>query len=131
MTILVSREVPLDQLLVVHAPLGEVERPGTIEHFEATLPAGVALIMAPVSSGKSLLDRPTTITRLLVLSLPVPPPRSWRKAGMTGTLRPHQRTAQVLAKDAAVLADSVMLPQASKKCSIGAGMVADPHDSSF
>ena len=34
-------------------------------------------------------------------------------------------------KDAAVLAAPVMLPQASNKCSIGAWMVADPHDSSF
>ena len=56
MTILLSGIVPRDQLLVVHAPLGEVEWPGTVEHIEATLPDGVPLIFAPVSSGKSLLD---------------------------------------------------------------------------
>ena len=57
MTILLSRLVPRDQLLVVHAPLGEVEWPGTIEHIEATLPASVPLIFAPVASGKTLLER--------------------------------------------------------------------------
>ncbi len=57
MTILLSRIVPRDQIVAVHAPLGEVEWPGTVEHIEATLPAGVPLVMAPVSSGKSLLDR--------------------------------------------------------------------------
>ena len=57
MTILLSRIVPRAQLVAVHAPLGEVEWPGTVEHIEATLPAGVPLIFAPVSSGKSLLDR--------------------------------------------------------------------------
>ena len=57
MTILLSRIVPRDRLVAVHAPLGEVEWPGTIKHIEATLPAGVPLILAPVASGKSLLDR--------------------------------------------------------------------------
>ena len=57
MTVLLSRIVPRDQILVIHAPLGEVEWPATVEHIEATLPAGVLLIMAPVVSGKSLLDR--------------------------------------------------------------------------
>ena len=56
MTILLSRIVPREQLLVVHAPLAEVEWPGTIEHIENTLPDGVPLILAPVTSGKSLLD---------------------------------------------------------------------------
>ena len=56
MTILLSRIVPRQQLIAVHAPLGEVEWPGTIEHIEATLPAGVPLIFAPVASGKTLLD---------------------------------------------------------------------------
>ena len=56
-TILLSRLVPREQLLVVHAPLGEVEWPGTVEHIEVTLPADVPLVMAPVSSGKTLLDR--------------------------------------------------------------------------
>ncbi len=57
MTILLARIVPRDQLVVVHAPLGEVEWPGTIEHIENTLPAGVPLIFARVASGKTLLDR--------------------------------------------------------------------------
>ena len=57
MTILLSRIVPPDRLVAIHAPLGEVEWPGTIEHTRATLPAGVPLILAPVASGKTLLDR--------------------------------------------------------------------------
>ncbi len=57
MTILLSRIAPHDQIVAVHAPLGEVEWPGTIEHTEATLPAGVPLIFAPVASGKTLLER--------------------------------------------------------------------------
>ena len=56
MTILLSRLVPRDQLLAVHAPLGEVEWPGTIGHIERTLPPGVPLILAPVTSGKTLLE---------------------------------------------------------------------------
>ena len=57
MTILLARIVPRDQLLVVHAPLGEVEWPGTVEHIENTMPAGVPLIFARVASGKTLLDQ--------------------------------------------------------------------------
>ena len=57
MTILLARTVPRDQLVVVHAPLGEVEWPGTVEHIENTMPAGVPLIFAPVASGKTLLDQ--------------------------------------------------------------------------
>ena len=57
MTILLSRIVPHGQLVAVHAPLGEVEWHGTIEHIQATLPGGVPLILAPVFSGKSLLDQ--------------------------------------------------------------------------
>ena len=57
MTILLSRVVPRDQLVAVHAPLGEVEWPGAVEHIEATLPAGVPLIFAPVASGKTQLER--------------------------------------------------------------------------
>ena len=57
MTILLSRIVPRDRLVAVHAPLGEVEWPGTIEHIESTLPASVPLILAPVASGKTLLER--------------------------------------------------------------------------
>ena len=57
MTILLSRIVPHDCLVAVHAPLGEVEWPGTIEHIEATLPAGVALMFSPIASGKTLPER--------------------------------------------------------------------------
>ena len=57
MCLLVARVVPHDQLVAVHAPLGEVEWPGTVEHIESTLPDGVPLIFAPVASGKTLLDR--------------------------------------------------------------------------
>ncbi len=57
MTILLARTVPRDQLVVVHAPLGEVEWPGTVEHIENTIPAGVPLIFAHTASGKTLLDR--------------------------------------------------------------------------
>jgi len=57
MTILVSRIVPPDQLLIVHAPLGEVEWPGVIAQIENTIPPGVPLIMAPVTSGKTLLEQ--------------------------------------------------------------------------
>ena len=57
MTILLSRIVPRGQIVAVHAPLGEVEWPGTIKHIEATLPKGVPLIFAPVASGKTLLER--------------------------------------------------------------------------
>ena len=56
MTILLSRIVPRTQLVAIHAPLGEVEWPGTIEHIEATLPSGMPLILTPVASGKTLLD---------------------------------------------------------------------------
>ena len=56
MTILLSCIVPWEQRLVVHAPLGEVESPDTIKHIESTLPNDVPLILAPVTSGKSLLD---------------------------------------------------------------------------
>ena len=57
MTILLSRLVPHERLVAVHAPLGEVEWPGTMEHIEATIPPGVPLILAPVASGKTLLER--------------------------------------------------------------------------
>ena len=57
MTILLSRIVPHNRLVAVHAPLGEAEWGGTVAHIEATLPPGVPLIFAPVSSGKSLLER--------------------------------------------------------------------------
>ncbi len=57
MTILLARVVPRDQLVVVHAPLSEVEWPGTIEHIQNTIPADVLLIFAPVASGKILLDQ--------------------------------------------------------------------------
>ncbi len=57
MTILLARHVPIDQLVAVHAPLAEAEWPGTIEQIEATLPAGIPLILAPIASGETLLQR--------------------------------------------------------------------------
>ena len=42
----------------------------------------------PQQVGNALLDRPTTITRLFVLSLPVPLAGSWHKTGMAGTSPP-------------------------------------------
>ena len=57
MTILLSRIVPRDQLIVVLAPLGEVEWPGTIAHIENTIPPGVPLILARTASGHCLLER--------------------------------------------------------------------------
>ena len=42
---------------LVVAPLGEVEWPGTIKHIRATLPDGVPLILAPIASGKTPLNR--------------------------------------------------------------------------
>ena len=55
MAVLLSRIVLPGRLVAVHAPLGEVEWPGTVDHIRATLPAGVPLILAPVTSGKTLL----------------------------------------------------------------------------
>ena len=56
MTILLSRIVPPDQLVAVHAALVDVEWPGTVDFIRATLPFGMPLILAPVASGKTLLD---------------------------------------------------------------------------
>ena len=56
MSLLVAGVVPHDQIVAVHVPLGEVEWPGTIKHIERTLRDRVPLILAPVTSGKSLLD---------------------------------------------------------------------------
>ena len=57
MTVLLSRVVPREQLLVIHGPICEVEWPGTIEHIENAIPSGVPLIPARTASGKSLLER--------------------------------------------------------------------------
>ena len=57
MTILVSRIVPADQMLIIHAPLGDVEWPGTVDHIERTLPPAVSLHFAHTASGKTLLER--------------------------------------------------------------------------
>ena len=56
MTILLSKIVPRDQLVVVHAPLAGADWPGTEQHIRATMPASVPLILAPVASGRTLLD---------------------------------------------------------------------------
>ena len=57
MCLLLSRIVPHDRLVAVHAPLAEVEWPGTIEHIQNTTPPHVPLVLAPVASGKTLLER--------------------------------------------------------------------------
>ena len=57
MTILLSRIVPRDQLVVVHAPLAEVDWPGTTAHIENTIPPSVPLILARTGSGQCLLER--------------------------------------------------------------------------
>ena len=44
MTILISRIVPRDQLVAVHAPLGEIEWQGTIRHIQQTLQERVRLV---------------------------------------------------------------------------------------
>ena len=51
MTILLSRIVPREQTIVIHAPLREVEWPGTMEQIQDTLPGGVPLTLA--ASGES------------------------------------------------------------------------------
>ena len=57
MTILLARHVPLHQLVAVHAPLTDVEWPGTVELIRDTLPPGIPLILAPIASGETLLQR--------------------------------------------------------------------------
>lgn len=57
LTIVLARVVPADQLIVVHAPLRLVEWPGTIEHIRRWLPPAVPLVLAPIASGETLLDR--------------------------------------------------------------------------
>ena len=58
MGLLLARIVPHDQLVSVHAPLGTVEWPSTIEHIRDTIPPGAPpLILASVASGKTLLQR--------------------------------------------------------------------------
>lgn len=56
-TIALSRLVPTDQMLLVHAPLRDAEWPGTLAHIERYRPPGVPLILAHTASGKTLLDR--------------------------------------------------------------------------
>ena len=57
MTALLARAVPHDQLVIVHAPLGDVEWPDTVSHIMATMPPRLPFIMAPVASRQSLLER--------------------------------------------------------------------------
>ena len=56
MTFLLSRLAPLHRLVAVHASLAGVEWPDTVEFIRATLPPVIPLILAPVTSGKTLLD---------------------------------------------------------------------------
>ena len=54
MTILLARIVPQDQIVAVHAPLGEVEWPGTVEHIESNIPPRTyRSSWRPSASGKS------------------------------------------------------------------------------
>ncbi len=62
MTILLSRIVPRDRLVAVHAPLAEVEWPNTVEFIRATLPPGIPLILAPVASCKTGTTTATGLT---------------------------------------------------------------------
>ena len=57
MTILLAGAIPHDRLAAVHAPLSEAEWPGTVQHIRDTLPASIPLILAPVASGETLLQR--------------------------------------------------------------------------
>lgn len=57
MTILLQRIIPAEQMIVIHAPLRDVEWPGTREHIEQTLPINVPLLFAHIASGQSLLER--------------------------------------------------------------------------
>ena len=84
MTILLARIVPRQNLLAVHAPLGEAEWPGTIQHIEATVPDGVPLVLAPVASGKTRFSCSFCIHR-------VPPRIPHRGAAPSGALSPLRR----------------------------------------
>ena len=57
MTLLLQRFIPAEQMIVIHAPLRDVEWPGTIPHIEQTLPINVPLLFAPIASNQTLLDR--------------------------------------------------------------------------
>ena len=57
MTAWLAARIPHEQLLLIHAPLGRVEWPGTIEHIQHTKPPDVPLLFAHVASGKDLLQR--------------------------------------------------------------------------
>ena len=56
-TILLSRIVPADQMVLFHAPLRDAEWPGTQAHIERYRPPGVPLILTHTASGKTLLER--------------------------------------------------------------------------
>lgn len=54
----VAKLVPAAQLLVVHAPLGEVEWPGALELAQdQAVRLGAAFRLAPITSGLTLLDK--------------------------------------------------------------------------
>ena len=72
MTILLPRVVPpRDQLVTVHAPLEDVEWPGTVEHIRATLPNGGpdprARHLRQDASGPHRGTRPTSLSISQVL----------------------------------------------------------------
>ena len=56
-TIVLSRIVPPNQMLLLHAPLRDAEWPGTLRHIEHYRPPGVPLVLAHTASGKTLLER--------------------------------------------------------------------------
>ena len=57
MTIFLVHHIPLEQLLFVHAPLIDVEWPGTTDLIHATIRPGAPFILAHIASGKTLLER--------------------------------------------------------------------------
>ena len=56
MLALIRREIPADQLVVVHASLGRIEWAGTIEKVNETS-EGLPVLMATTANGKDLLER--------------------------------------------------------------------------
>ena len=120
MTILLARIVLRDQLVVVHAPLREVEWPGTIEHIENTIPSGAPLIFAPVASGKSLLVRfeerdrfPGPQQRYCTRDMKVPPtstPTIYRLGESLVTSRLYQHFRISTAVSLAILTFAVSIP---------------------
>ena len=61
MTILLSEVIPAEQIVVVHAPLGRVEWPGTLRHIQRTT-EGLPLILAEARTDLlAMVRRPRTL----------------------------------------------------------------------